>query len=290
MQIVSTSFKPLPKLVKSRSSPSKFCCLILIHDYLIYLIFYLIYLIFYIICILISGASGEIETFEDIERFRKETGASSVMVARAAEHNPSIFRSEGLLPVEDVIKKYIEYSIIYDNHISNVKYCIQNMLQSLQSSEKGRRLLESHSVYDVAQIWDMKELYEDRKVERTKMRSFITERMNDALRIKRLKTSHDDGVIQQSVQFTKNIPVFKTNASLPKCLLNDYTVKKGLSKPEYETFSSEKMFYSQLKVDGKVFRNTFLEKNKKSSEQAVALIASLHLNLINSSDVQDCLR
>lgn len=209
------------------------------------------------------------------------------MVARAAEHNPSIFRPEGLLPIDDVIKKYIEYSIIYDNHVSNVKYCIQNMLQSLQSSEKGRRLLESHSVYDVAEIWDMKEMYEDRKEERTKMRSLITERMNNALRIKRLKTKHDD-VIEQSVQFTKNI--FKTNSSLPKCVLNDYTVKKGLSKPEYETFSSEKMFYSQLKVDGKVFRNTFLEKNKRSSEQAVALIASLHLNLINSSDVEDCLR
>lgn len=217
-----------------------------------------------------------------------ETGASSVMVARAAEHNPSIFRPQGLLPLDDVIKKYIEYSIIYDNHISNVKYCIQNMLQSLQSSDKGRRLLESHSVYEVADTWDMKNIYEDRKVERTKMRAMITERMNDSLRIKRLKTDND--VIEKSVQFMKNIPKFNTNASLPKCVINDYTVRKGIMKPEYETFSSEKMFYSQLKVDGKVFRNTFLEKNKKSSEQAVAIIAAIHFNLINSCDVEDCLR
>lgn len=211
------------------------------------------------------------------------------MVARAAEHNPSIFRPQGLLPLDDVIKKYIEYSIMYDNHISNVKYCIQNMLQSLQSSDKGRRLLESHSVYEVADIWDMKKVYEDHKVERFKMRAMITERMNDSLRIKRLKTGEGD-VIEQSVQFMKNIPKFSTNASLPKCVINDYTVKLGIKKPEYETFSSEKMFYSQLKVDGAVFRNTFLEKNKKSSEQAVAIIAAIHLNLIDSLDVEECLR
>lgn len=211
------------------------------------------------------------------------------MVARAAEHNPSIFRPQGLLPLDDVVKKYIEYSIIYDNHISNVKYCIQNMLQSFQSSDKGRRLLESHSVYDVAGIWNMKNIYDDRKVERSRMRAMITERMNDSLRIKRLKTDDND-VIEKSVQFMKNIPKFSTNASLPKCVINDYTVKQGIGKPEYETYSSEKMFYSQLKVDGKVFRNTFLEKNKKSSEQAVAIIAAMHLNLINSCDVEECLR
>lgn len=210
------------------------------------------------------------------------------MVARAAEHNPSIFRKQGLLPIDDVIKKYVEYSIFYDNHISNVKYCIQNMLQSLQSTDKGRRLLESHSLYDVAMIWDLKQLYEERKVERFKMRSLVTERMNDSLRIKRLKTNDD--VIEQAVQFTKNIPKFRTNASLPKCVVNDYTVKNGLKKPEYETFSSEKLFYSQLSVDGQVFRNTFLEKNKRSSEQAVALIAAIHLNLISTNDVLECLR
>ena len=250
-------------------------------------VFY-VYNRFLTLIFLSSGASGEIETFDDIEKFRKDTNASSVMVARAAEHNPSIFRPEGLRPIDEVIKKYIEYSIIYDNHISNVKYCIQNMLQSLQSSEKGRRLLESHSIFEVAEIWNLQNIYEERKTERNKMRSLITERMNDSLKIKRLKTSDD--LIEQAVQFTKNIPQFGTNASLPKCVVNDYTVKNGLTKPEYETFSSEKMFYSQLKVDGKTFRNTFLEKNKRSSEQAVALIAAIHLNLINSCDVEECLR
>lgn len=234
-----------------------------------------------------SGASGDIEKYEDIEKFRTETGASSVMVARAAEHNPSIFREEGLLPIDEVIQRYIEYSIKYDNHISNVKYCIQNMLQSLQSTTKGRKLLESHSIREIAEIWNVKHVYDAFETKRTKMRSLITERMNDTLQIKRLKT---EDVVEESVQFLKNIVKFNTNASLPKCVVNDYTVRKGIEKPVYETFSSEKMFYSQLQVEGKTYRNSFLEKNKKSSEQAVALIAAIHLNLIQRSDVEECLR
>ena len=41
--------------------------------------------------------------------FRASTGASSVMIARQAEWNCSIFRKEGKLPLYDVIKAYLIY-------------------------------------------------------------------------------------------------------------------------------------------------------------------------------------
>ena len=37
------------------------------------------------------------------------TGASSVMIAREAQWNPSIFRKEGRQPAEEIVKKYIKY-------------------------------------------------------------------------------------------------------------------------------------------------------------------------------------
>ena len=55
-----------------------------------------------------SGGSGEIKTYSDIEKFKKACGASSVMVARAAEWNVSIFRKEGALNKLDLIKEYIK--------------------------------------------------------------------------------------------------------------------------------------------------------------------------------------
>lgn len=45
--------------------------------------------------VIANGGSRDIEKYEDILKFRNECGTSSVMIARAAEWNVSIFRKEG---------------------------------------------------------------------------------------------------------------------------------------------------------------------------------------------------
>ncbi len=50
-----------------------------------------------------------VKTNGDIEEFRKSTGASSVMLARAAMWNASVFSKQGLLPVEGVMEEYLKY-------------------------------------------------------------------------------------------------------------------------------------------------------------------------------------
>jgi len=64
-----------------------------------------IYLEFSPLC---SGGSSDIKKFSDIEKFRLACGASSVMVARAAEWNLSVFRKEGPLDKLELIKEYIK--------------------------------------------------------------------------------------------------------------------------------------------------------------------------------------
>ena len=49
---------------------------------------------------------------EDIERFRLETCASSVMIARAVMWNASLLRPDGILPIDTVV-------IINQNRYSN---------------------------------------------------------------------------------------------------------------------------------------------------------------------------
>ena len=56
-----------------------------------------------------GGSHDHIQEYLDIEDFRQATAASSVMVARAAMWNPSIFLKEGLRPLEEVMQKYIRY-------------------------------------------------------------------------------------------------------------------------------------------------------------------------------------
>lgn len=56
-----------------------------------------------------GGSHDHIQQYLDIEDFRQATAASSVMVARAAMWNPSIFLKDGLRPLEEVMQKYLRY-------------------------------------------------------------------------------------------------------------------------------------------------------------------------------------
>lgn len=55
-----------------------------------------------------SGGSNYIKSYEDIEKFKNDCGVSSVMIARAAMWNCSIFRKQGMIPVDDVIKRFLQ--------------------------------------------------------------------------------------------------------------------------------------------------------------------------------------
>ena len=55
-----------------------------------------------------SGGSNVIKKYEDIQAFKQSCGVTSAMIARAALWNCSIFRKEGLVPMEDVLKRYLE--------------------------------------------------------------------------------------------------------------------------------------------------------------------------------------
>lgn len=59
--------------------------------------------------LLFSGGSTKISSYSDIENFRLRCGpAHGVMLCQAAMWNPSIFRREGLLPIKDVTKRFLE--------------------------------------------------------------------------------------------------------------------------------------------------------------------------------------
>lgn len=100
--------------------------------------------------VIANGGSQSITRRHDILRFAQRCSTTSVMVARAAEWNCSVFRADGPLPLDDVIRRYLELSVRYDNSPSNTKYCVQMMLRSLQESPIGRRLLDSQTMQ---QIW-----------------------------------------------------------------------------------------------------------------------------------------
>jgi tRNA-dihydrouridine synthase 2 len=115
--------------------------------------------------IIANGGSGDISTYEDIAKFKEATECDSVMLARSAQWNPSVFRKEGPLPLTEVIKDYIRLAIECNNNTSNTKYCVAQMLQSAMEGKDGKALLAATNMREICAVWGLVP-YLDSEVER----------------------------------------------------------------------------------------------------------------------------
>lgn len=67
-------------------------------------------------------ANGDIFTYKDFERIRKETGAAAAMAARGAMWNQSIFRKEGLIQPRENLIRLMTKCLEWDHSLRNTKY------------------------------------------------------------------------------------------------------------------------------------------------------------------------
>jgi len=73
--------------------------------------------------------NGDIYKYSDIERAKQMTGCSSVMIARGAQWNVSVFSRENKLEALDkIIHEYVELSEKYGNVFQNSKYVVVKMV------------------------------------------------------------------------------------------------------------------------------------------------------------------
>ncbi|XP_046736770.1 tRNA-dihydrouridine(20) synthase [NAD(P)+]-like [Diprion similis] len=235
-----------------------------------------------LIPVIANGGSKEIEKYSDILKFKEETGCSSVMLARAAEWNCSIFRKEGILPIEDVIRSYLKYAVDYDNAPSNTKYCIQNILRELQETPKGKTFLEAQTLQQICSIWDMgdycmtkRKEYLDRGIQGRFQ--VIPTSLEQRKGVKR-KFEEDDVVVMQCA-FIRNS--YTHDLELPKSRLLKWTKENSTNFPVYHTEQEDKLFRSVVSVNGKKYSSSFWEKNKKWAEQGAALVCLCTLGVID---------
>ncbi|KAJ3278541.1 tRNA-dihydrouridine(20) synthase [NAD(P)+]-like [Borealophlyctis nickersoniae] len=106
-------------------------------------------------------ANGDIFTLEDAKRLKELSGVSSVMLARAAEQNPSIFRKEGPLPRYEILKEYVRTAVQYNMPFHNAKYCVLIMWPTSAGKEFREKLVKSKTYVDLCGALDMMEFYED---------------------------------------------------------------------------------------------------------------------------------
>ncbi|XP_049928451.1 tRNA-dihydrouridine(20) synthase [NAD(P)+]-like [Epinephelus moara] len=212
-----------------------------------------------------GGSLDLVKTHSDIEEFRKATGASSVMLARAAMWNPSVFRSKGLLPVETVMEEYLKYAIRYDNHVFNTKYCLCQMLRDKVESPQGKQLHASQTNAEISEVYGLQEFYQQ------------TEEQLQARRDAPQSSSQPDRLVMDGDVATMAIKFERREYPpqvTPKMFLLEWSRKEKLEQPQYETVqrSRDRAFQSTVTVAEKKYRSSLWEKSKKFAEQAAAIV------------------
>uniref|UniRef100_A0A8C2BX44 Dihydrouridine synthase 2 n=1 Tax=Cyprinus carpio TaxID=7962 RepID=A0A8C2BX44_CYPCA len=211
-----------------------------------------------------GGSSDMVKTFEDMEKFRAAAGASSVMLARAAMWNPSIFRQQGALSVEEVMEDYIRYAVRYDNNPFNTKYCLCQMLRDRVESPFGKRLHAAQTNEEICEVFGMTDFYNKTKAE--------------------LEARKADSILftfavfmRPSVFPRRDYPPQIT----PKMYLLEWSRKEKLDQPVYETEqrTQDRAFQSTVIIDNKKYRSALWEKSKKFAEQAAAIVCLRTLGL-----------
>uniref|UniRef100_A0A4W4E9G5 DRBM domain-containing protein n=1 Tax=Electrophorus electricus TaxID=8005 RepID=A0A4W4E9G5_ELEEL len=223
-----------------------------------------------------GGSLDIIKTNDDIETFREETGASSVMLARAAMWNPSIFRSQGALSVDELqyIKELPQYSILcvcpqavrYDNNTFNTKYCLCQMLRDRVESPMGKRLHAAQTNEEICEVFGMTDYYQMTQAE-LEARRWVLQATSSPGH----QPAVDGDVITMAVRFERReYPPQIT----PKMYLLEWSRKEKLEQPVYETEqrAQDRAFQSTVTVAKKKYRSTLWCKSKKFAEQAAAIV------------------
>lgn len=226
--------------------------------------------------IIANGGSQEIiREFQDIEAFRSVTATSSVMVARAAMWNPSIFRRGGFLPLEDVMRDYIRHAVMYNNHYTNTKYCLCQMMRDQLESPLGRKLHATQSTLDICKIFEMTSFYESCQLSQEARRGSLNINIQESLEADN-EENHD--IVQMPVKFERKDYLPQVT---PKMFLLEWCRKEKFPQPVYCTVqrSLDKFFRSVVTVNEKKYCSTLWDKSKKLAEQATAIVCLRTLGL-----------
>uniref|UniRef100_A0A182S7Z2 DRBM domain-containing protein n=1 Tax=Anopheles maculatus TaxID=74869 RepID=A0A182S7Z2_9DIPT len=250
--------------------------------------------------VIANGGSQSITRRHDILKFAQRCATTSVMVARAAEWNCSVFRADGPLPLDDVVRRYLELSVRYDNSPSNTKYCVQMMLRSLQESPMGRRLLDSQTMQQICDIWELGEYCRETQLRyhfagikgrRACRPRTLSENGNNTgadesepvtskkqcLEETQQQEPDPDPLNEENVCFIRSN--FTDDNALPKSKLYLHAIRNGLARAQYEVQQKDKLFRAFIRFDGQRYTSSFWEKNKRYAEQAAALVCLLKLGV-----------
>eukprot|EP01133_Synstelium_polycarpum_P009134 gene9134-10713_t len=105
-------------------------------------------------------ANGDIFSKPDLAACKSKTSANSLMIARGAIRNVSVFSpGEDMVPIEELVRQYIRLSLEMDNFYQNTKYVVTQMVteNNVQATAEGRGTSSAKNFDALCKVWGLEE-------------------------------------------------------------------------------------------------------------------------------------
>jgi len=222
--------------------------------------------------VLANGGSNDFTCRLGIDQFQIKTETSGVLVARAAQWNPSVFNKKGPRPIENVIVDYIKICMKYNFCYELMKYIILSIMRGQQDTDpRGLATRSALSVKQIANAWSIN-WSEENEPE-------IETREPDAKKRK------------EEIYYVYDRNHFKMKNNWPKRALESFRKinEKVVNKPSYQhqQRKSDSRYQATLILCIEQRRKEFIggwERNKREAEQSAALQAVLELGLMTYTE------
>ena len=241
-----------------------------------------------------SGGSNNIRSYADILKFKFQTGASSVMVARAAMKNPSIFKPDNQTdPVEQVASEFLKLAVRYDNYVSNTKYSLQTILSS---GHFGCEFMRNfHAANDLKSICDLfpnlAEWYEQNKLSPAQRSGFYDPKELENSQLENYVRERREQCKLEGLEFVcdhlpYNAKIFGPKS--PKALLSDHANRTPDARPKIdavelrgEPHGKRGTYHCVIVHQNVCYLNKAYASSKKNAEHLTAMLVCERLALID---------
>lgn len=219
--------------------------------------------------IIANGGSSDIQTFKNIEEFKERTEAKSVMIARSAFTNPSIFCANGLKSMPVDISNFLEKASQFDENYTAAKYVVQRILGSQQEFDpKGKATVNAATLNEICSIWGVTD--ERRRINEQQLpqeNNFeLIEKVGGGL----ITFTLSGGIWLANLSFAPaRLKRGVAGASTPKCILHNYCRENHLSEPLYLSTKRREdgRFTAIVSVAEKRFSSPISQPNIRMAEQ-----------------------
>ncbi|KAF5919568.1 hypothetical protein HPG69_000167 [Diceros bicornis minor] len=163
---------------------------------------------------------------------------------------------------------FFSQAVQYDNHYTNTKYCLCQMLREQLESPQGKLLHAAQSSREICEAFGLGAFYEETTRELDARRAELLAKTPEEVEEPAEDTS---GVIKMAVKFDRR--AYSPQITPKMCLL-EWCRREKLAQPVYETVQRplDRLFCSVVTVAEQKYQSTLWDKSKKLAEQAAAIV------------------